>query len=105
MLTYIALLVISVNAHPTRSPQAQGLYSPAYYQVGASSTIDGFQNYAQGSITLDSNSPVLTLDYGVEVAGFPFVEITSVTGLDAQIEMKYSEPFDGLALPYGDGPW
>lgn len=56
-------------------------------------------------MTLDSSTPVLTLDYGAEVAGFPFFEVTSVGGSTAQIELKYSEQFQGLNLDYGDGPW
>ncbi|KAJ5732287.1 hypothetical protein N7493_003768 [Penicillium malachiteum] len=55
-------------------------------------------------IVLNRTQPVLTLDYGTEVGGFPFVE-TENPEQHVQIELKYSEPFDGLQLPYGDEPW
>ena len=65
-----------------------------------------FQSYEhKPTLTLDSNSQVLTLDYVAEVAGFPYVEISSVSEPGAQIELKYTEPYEGLSLPYGDGPW
>jgi hypothetical protein len=51
---------------------------------------------------LSKHTPVLTLDYGVDVAGFPYIDIVSGAG---QIELKYTEDFDGLNQLYGDGPW
>ncbi|TKA79701.1 hypothetical protein B0A49_01457 [Cryomyces minteri] len=62
-------------------------------------------SYSGGSLTLDTSTPVLTLDYGADVAGFPFVEVALLTGSAAQIELKYSEPFDGLGMTFSDGPW
>lgn len=85
-----------------------GSYQPIAYHIGKESPSKptAFRSYKHRStFTLDTNSPVLTLDYGAEVAGFPFVEISSLSAQGAQIELKYSEPYDGLALPYGDGPW
>lgn len=56
-------------------------------------------------LKLDAASPVLTLDYGAEVAGFPYFGVQSISGAkDAQVELKYSEPYHGLSLPYSDGP-
>ena len=45
-----------------------------------------------------------TLDYGVERVGYPFFIVSSLEG-PAQIEVKYSEPFDGLSQPWSDGPY
>ena len=92
------------------SQKSQDSYQPVAYHLGKGTpkhASTGFQRFKPGSchITLDSASPVVTLDYGAEVAGFPYVEISSLAGDAAQVEMKYSEPFDGLDLPYGDGPW
>lgn len=79
-------------------------YVPQLYQVGTNVTSSGLQKYSNEAITLDNNSPIVTLDYGHEVSGWPFVEIS---GLDepVQIELKYSEPYAGLSAPQGDGPW
>lgn len=83
-------------------------YTPVAYHLGQQSPAEptGFQHCnVHPSYTLDSSTPVLSLDYGTEVAGFPYVEISSLDGEYAQIELKYSEPYEGLGLPYGDGPW
>ncbi|KAJ5929675.1 hypothetical protein N7454_006625 [Penicillium verhagenii] len=53
-------------------------------------------------LTLDT--PVATVDYGSEVAGYPFFEIESVDA-PAQIVVKYSEPYHGLENVWGDGPY
>lgn len=53
---------------------------------------------------LTLNFPVATIDYGSEVAGYPFFEIESVEA-PAQIEVKYSEPYHGLQHVWGDGPY
>ena len=55
-------------------------------------------------MTLDPSAPILTLDYGADVAGFPYFEVTSFTGSAVQVELKYSEQFPGLTLNTGDGP-
>ncbi|KAJ5388025.1 alpha-L-rhamnosidase [Penicillium cosmopolitanum] len=56
------------------------------------------------TLILNSESPVATIDYGTEVAGFPFFEISRIDG-PVQIEVKYSEPYHGLQHPWGDGPY
>lgn len=38
----------------------------------------------------------------MDVAGFSYIDIVSGTG---QIELKYTEDFDGLNQLHGDGPW
>lgn len=50
------------------------------------------------------SNPVATLDYGVEVAGFPTFEIESFSG-KVQIEVKYAEEFRALHANFSDGPW
>ncbi|KAK0390079.1 hypothetical protein NLU13_3652 [Sarocladium strictum] len=55
--------------------------------------------------TLDSTADtVATLDYGHEVAGVPWFEVTSLTGA-VQLEIKYTEEFRGLEAPFADGPF
>lgn len=78
-------------------------YTPTAFSIGKSPVIDGLQTYTGQPFTLNTSSPVATFDYGSLVAGFPYVQIASE--VPVQIELKYSEPFDGLNLPYGDGPW
>jgi hypothetical protein len=56
------------------------------------------------AITLSPAHPVITLDYGTEVAGFPFFIIAG-NGTSAQIEVKYSESFISLPGENADGPW
>lgn len=79
-------------------------YIPQLYQVGTNVTNSGLQSYSSKAITLNGNSSVITLDYGHEVSGWPFVEITSLDE-PVQIELKYSEPYVGLSAAQGDGPW
>lgn len=47
---------------------------------------------------------VATLDYGHEVGGIPWFEVSSLTG-PAQLELKYSEEYRGLEAPFSDGPF
>ncbi|KAK1961842.1 hypothetical protein LY78DRAFT_695895 [Colletotrichum sublineola] len=49
------------------------------------------------------DTPIATLNYGVERAGYPIFDVTSLS-VPAQIEVKYTEHFDGLNHPFGDGP-
>jgi hypothetical protein len=56
-----------------------------------------------GSFQLTPSTSVATLDYGSEVAGYPFSAVSSVTG-SVQIEIKYSEEFSGLLANLSDGP-
>jgi hypothetical protein len=77
------------------------IFLPAGLALGrrASTSQGGFKPFH-----LDQQSPVATLDYGYEVAGYPFFDIKSVSG-PAQIEVKYSEEILGLDQPFGDGPF
>ncbi|KAJ5618316.1 hypothetical protein N7528_006959 [Penicillium herquei] len=96
--------VLALLSLPLTGAYASQYYTPKAYHVGSGATIDELSEFNGGSIVLNNTHPVLTLDYGTEVGGFPFVE-TEDPEQPVQIELKYSEPFDGLQLPYGDGPW
>ncbi|RAL10672.1 Six-hairpin glycosidase [Aspergillus homomorphus CBS 101889] len=82
---------------------SETIVRPTRYRTNA-----GFRDYtshAQSScFTLDQQSPLVTLDYGTEAAGFPFFDVDSITSA-VQIEAKYSEPYTGLSEPFGDGPF
>lgn len=54
--------------------------------------------------TLSSESAFATIDYGAEVAGWPTFHVAALSGV-VQIEVKYSEPFDGLGHTFSDGPF
>lgn len=56
------------------------------------------------SITLSPSQPIVTLDYGSEIAGFPFF-VTTTSGPSVQIEVRYSESLVGLSHENADGPW
>ncbi|TVY30323.1 hypothetical protein LHYA1_G001541 [Lachnellula hyalina] len=96
-------------ANPITKPKvgsrSQTSYTPVAFGLGTAPVIDSLQPYSGTSVTLDSSTPVLTLDYAADVAGFPYFEVTSLTGSATQIELKYSEQFNGLNLDSGDGPW
>ena len=81
-----------------------GLIYPAKYAVGKAATIEANSHYSRQSITLSPASPALTIDYGTEAAGFPFFDVSDLTG-PSQIEVKYTEQYPGLDAPQGDGPW
>ncbi len=53
---------------------------------------------------LSSSAPWATIDYGVEVAGYPFFDVSSVKG-PVQIEVKYAEEFLALKHNFSDGPF
>ena len=55
--------------------------------------------------TLNLSTPFATIDYGQERAGYPFFVVSALGGGCAQVEVKYSEPFTGLAQPFADGPY
>lgn len=107
-LTLLYQDVVLARRNGNGNTQTPKSYNPGAYHIGKKSPSKpfGFQRCgSSSSFILNSSSPVLSLDYGAEVAGFPYVEISSLEGNYAQIELKYSEPYEGLGLPYGDGPW
>ncbi|KAF6829111.1 hypothetical protein CPLU01_08124 [Colletotrichum plurivorum] len=78
------------------------IFSPRGVAVGRSAAL---QTQPFATFTLTPENPVATLDYGVERAGFPVFEVSAVSGGPAQIEVKYTEHFDGLSHPFADGPY
>ncbi|KAI9730686.1 MAG: hypothetical protein M1834_005654 [Cirrosporium novae-zelandiae] len=58
-----------------------------------------------GEILLNASHPLATFDYGEDVAGYPYFVVSSLGSGPVQIEVKYTEPFEGLNHPWGDGPW
>ena len=109
--TILASVVLAsglTTAKQTLSSHATASYTPVAYHIGNQSPAkpEQFQHCQSAeTFTLNASLPTLSLDYGAEVAGFPYVDISSNTAGYAQIELKYSEPYEGLSLPYGDGPW
>jgi len=103
----VLTLSVVVKARPNLSinSRADNSYTPVAYFIGTAPTIDGLLPYSKTQLTLDASKPVLTLDYGAEVAGFPFLEISSITEAGTQLSLKYSEPYNGLGLEYSDGPF
>jgi hypothetical protein len=103
LLHGVIVLALGLSSVAARS---QTTYTPVAFGVGTAPIIDGLQTYHSGQqVTLKTSAPVLTLDYGADVAGFPYVEVTSFAGSAVQIELKYSEQFQGLNSATGDGPW
>lgn len=104
LLLQIVISILSsvdiVTAALCASPET---FQPVAYALSTNPAETGLTTYsADQTYNLSTGSPVLTLDYGVDVAGFPYVDVLSGTG---QVEFKYTEDFDGLNQPYGDGPW
>lgn len=100
------ILAAQALALPDSDKHHANSYRPIYYSLGLDTPedTDSFKPYgAESGLTLTTSSPVLTLDYGAEVAGFPYVVVQTTRG-PTQVELKYSEPYDGLQLPYSDGP-
>lgn len=81
--------------------RSEDVFVPVGVAVGSAPQVQT-QEYAP--FTLDEANPVATLDYGGESAGYPFFEISSLTE-PLQIEVKYTEEFDGLNQPFSDGPF
>ncbi|KAK1493457.1 RhaA is able to hydrolyze alpha-1 [Colletotrichum abscissum] len=79
----------------TRSFTAKGI---------ATGTAAQLQTSPFAPFTLSPEIPLATLDYGAERAGYPIFEVSALSA-PAQIEVKYTEHFDGLDHPFGDGPY
>ncbi|KAK9421851.1 putative Alpha-L-rhamnosidase six-hairpin glycosidase domain-containing protein [Seiridium unicorne] len=86
--------------YPTE-PLSGASSCPGHYVAGMGLAVDTGD---VTTFTLDSDSPLVTLDYGTERAGYPFFSAGDVTHR-VQIEVKYSESSVGLALPWADGPY
>lgn len=81
-----------------------GKLYPSKYSFGDSISPASTLAYSDTtSITLSSSESTIVLDYGTNVAGFPFF-VTSSNG-PAQVEVRYSEALTGLSNSNADGPW
>ncbi|KAK4051647.1 hypothetical protein OIV83_002787 [Microbotryomycetes sp. JL201] len=65
------------------------------------------QTSSKGSkfMYLNGVGDMYTLDYGRDVAGLPVFDVQSLKSPYAQIEVKYTEAFNGLKVNYSDGPF
>ncbi|KAJ4349506.1 uncharacterized protein N0V89_008122 [Didymosphaeria variabile] len=80
------------------------VYPTRYLNSDATETTSGSLYDNGTSITLSPSKPAVTLDYGTDVAGFPFFVATN-NGAAAQIEVRYSESLVALSHENADGPW
>ncbi|KAK2602177.1 hypothetical protein N8I77_008730 [Diaporthe amygdali] len=87
-----------IGSHDRR---ADDVFVPVGVAVGTAPQVQT-QQYAP--FTLDDTTPVATLNYGGESAGYPFFEVSSLTE-PLQVEVKYTEEFGGLNQPFSDGPF
>ncbi|PPJ49815.1 hypothetical protein CBER1_03351 [Cercospora berteroae] len=77
---------------------------PVSYNLDTKPLLDHGIKYTGQSIVLSSDEPILTIDYGTEVADFPFFDIETLSA-PTQVEVKYAEDFTAFDNPYSDGPW
>ena len=80
-------------------------YTAGQFTTGTAPEIDNQTPYTGQAITLDTNARVLTLDYGTLVGGYPWIEVSTLDNGPVQVDLKYSEAYDGLWSQMGDGPW
>ncbi|KAL4795807.1 Six-hairpin glycosidase-like protein [Aspergillus venezuelensis] len=97
--SYAAGLVLAYFASIVNSETV--VYPTQFSQIG-----DKYTPYTPNKtcLTLTPSHPNITLDYGIEVGGFPFLTIPSLSS-PIQIEAKYTEAKSGLYEPFADGPW
>jgi len=82
-----------------------GVVHPKSYSQGILSASNAETPYDNTSIIiLTPSNPVVTFDYGVEVAGFPLISTSNVAA-PVQLEFKYGESFVALLNSNSDGPW
>jgi hypothetical protein len=81
-----------------------GSVTPKSFSQRPTLSSTGLEPWTQTNLTLSPSNPLVTLDYGTEVAGFPFFDVSALSG-PVQIECKFTEEFSGLLKPYSDGPW
>jgi hypothetical protein len=81
-----------------------GVVTPRSFSQRPTLSSTGLSPWTNNNLTLSPSNPLVTLDYGTEVAGFSFFNIAALSGV-VQIEVKYTEEFSGLLQPYADGPW
>ena len=97
----LAAVSVAVNALDFKNTD----YPPKKYVVSSSLSFDTEDVADDTTYTLNDQNPWLTLDYGSEIGGWPYVEIDeSSTGYPFDLEIKYSEMRDALKETWSDGP-
>lgn len=99
--TIICHVIILNASTEDLNHRSENVFFPAGVALGSAPQV---QTEGYAPFTVDETNPVATLDYGGESAGYPFFEVSSLTG-SVQVEVKYTEEFDGLNQPFGDGPF
>lgn len=95
---------IGMNKFANRcSASDYGHVSPEKFAIGSAAQSHDLHIWTTETIKLSPNSPILTLDYGIEVAGFPFLDVRSLSG-PAQLEVKYAEQYPAILENMADGP-
>jgi hypothetical protein len=89
--------VLATTLQQLTESYSESLFSPVSLAIGS-------QSSAFGQFELNSSVPFATLDYGYEVAGYPFFDVASLCGT-VQIEVKYSEDAQALQNNWSDGPF
>ncbi|RDW84250.1 hypothetical protein BP6252_01840 [Coleophoma cylindrospora] len=91
---------------PLQQPYSSPTGAAYLYPTSIANTLtDAYINGSAGDpIVFTTVGQTYTLDYGRDVAGYPVFEVAVVEGY-AQIEVKYSEAYNGLLESQGDGPF
>lgn len=76
-------------------------FKPVRVSVGSETSLDT-QPFAH--FQLNAKTPVATVDFGTERAGYPFFVVGHVNQ-PVQVEVKYAEQFNALNQSYSDGPY
>lgn len=108
MLPFVLAQAILGSALPGRAQRDKrstssnsSYFLPSGLSLGTSPQV---QTSSFDLFTLSPATPLATLEYLTYSAGYPFFEVSSVDG-PVQIEVKYSEQYDGLLQPWSDGPY
>ncbi|RYN99241.1 hypothetical protein AA0120_g2046 [Alternaria tenuissima] len=103
ILHHLVFIAVFINSSATAFVNYGSIVPKSILQQSAPSS-SGLRPWANTSLTLSPSNPLVTLDYGTEVAGFPFFRVSAISGT-VQIEAKYSEEYRGVEEPFSDGPW
>ncbi|OHX00744.1 rhamnosidase-like protein [Colletotrichum incanum] len=101
LLVWLAVTTGVVAAAPTSNSTTAKIFTAKGVTTGNTAQL---QTQSFTRFTLSPEIPVATLDYGAERAGHPVFDVSALSA-PAQIEVKYTEHFDGLNHPFGDGPY
>ncbi|GJC77395.1 hypothetical protein ColLi_00233 [Colletotrichum liriopes] len=101
LLVWLAVATGGVAAALTSNSTAANIFTAKGVTTGNTAQL---QTQSFTRFTLSPETPVATLDYGAERAGYPIFDVSALSA-PAQIEVKYTEHFDGLNHLFGDGPY